>query len=160
MIAEKENYAPNKSKLNKRANAIKNLTKGAMINAPAMPKMMSQPATTSIIAILPEMIKEVIEGDNSIGLNSQQFFGGDFNQSNRISINAKQNKMNVSGTQIQRAPIGQPVRRQSSVSYLPVNMGGGGDTQVVSNSSGAPTIPNFSAATSGSRNKLQTLGIG
>jgi len=133
----------------------------AMINAPAMPKMMSQPSSTSIVAILPEMIKEVIEGDNSIEVNSQQFFGGDSNQSNRISINAKQNKMNVSGTQVQRAPIGQPVRRQSSVSYLPVNMGGGGDTQMVSNSSSAPpSIPNFSAATSGSRNKLQTLGIG
>ena len=67
--------------------------------------------------------------------------------------------MSVSQNQIQRTPIGPPTKPKPQVEFLPLGSGGanGMDAQV------APTesqIPAFSASTSGSGNKMQTLGIG
>ena len=67
--------------------------------------------------------------------------------------------MSISQDQIQRTPIGPPTKPKPQVEFLPLGSGGanGMDAQV------APTesqIPAFSASTSGSGNKMQTLGIG
>ena len=91
------------------------------------------------------------------------FDEGDPYQDNRAMMSPAQQiqkkNMNVSQNQIQRTPIGPPTKPKPQVEFLPLGSGGanGMDAQV------APTesqIPAFSASTSGSGNKMQTLGIG
>ena len=88
---------------------------------------------------------------------------GDLYQDNRVMMSPGQQiqkkNMNVSQNQIQRTPIGPPTKPKPQVEFLPLGSSGanGMDAQV------APTesqIPAFSASTSGSGNKMQTLGIG
>ena len=89
--------------------------------------------------------------------------GGDLYQDNRVMMSPAQQvqkkNMSVSQNQIQRTPIGPPTKPKPQVEFLPLGSSGanGMDAQV------APTesqIPAFSASTSGSGNKMQTLGIG
>jgi hypothetical protein len=91
------------------------------------------------------------------------FDEGDLYQDNRIMMSPGQQRpkktMSISQDQIQRTPIGPPTKPKPQVEFLPLGSGGanGMDAQV------APTesqIPAFSASTSGSGNKMQTLGIG
>ena len=104
----------------------------------------------------PQTILE--EGDSQTILN-----GGDLYQDNRVMMSPGQQRpkktMSISQDQIQRTPIGPPTKPKPQVEFLPLGSGGanGMDAQV------APTesqIPAFSASTSGSGNKMQTLGIG
>jgi len=91
------------------------------------------------------------------------FDEGDLYQDNRVMMSPGQQRpkknMSISQDQIQRTPIGPPTKPKPQVEFLPLGSGGanGMDAQV------APTesqIPAFSASTSGSGNKMQTLGIG
>lgn len=172
----------NKSQLQKRSKEQKKLTH--TVKAPKMPNMMGpilamdpilglsgggggtnalteQSKVKSIGAVLGDMFgafrKKEIDPQNIL------FDEGDLYQDNRVMMSPGQQRskknMSVSQDQIQRTPIGPPTKPKPQVEFLPLGSGGanGQSAQV------APTesqIPAFSASTSGSGNKMQTLGIG
>ena len=172
----------NKSQLQKRSKEQKKLTH--TVKAPKMPNMMGpilamdpilglsgggggtnalteQSKVGSIGAVLGDMFgafkKKEIDPQNIL------FDEGDLYQDNRVMMSPGQQRskknMSVSQDQIQRTPIGPPTKPKPQVEFLPLGSGGanGQSAQV------APTesqIPAFSASTSGSGNKMQTLGIG
>ncbi len=172
----------NKSQLQKRSKEQKKLTH--TVKAPKMPNMMGpilamdpilglsggggginalteQSKVGSIGAVLGGMFgafkKKEIDPQNIL------FDEGDLYQDNRVMMSPGQQRskknMSVSQDQIQRTPIGPPTKPKPQVEFLPLGSGGanGQSAQV------APTesqIPSFSASTSGSGNKMQTLGIG
>ena len=170
----------NESKLEKRAKEEKKMMKAPKMDLkpssgsfglpPGVPGLMGGGGATNVLT---EQAKS-----RSIGAVLSDVFGvfkkkkidpqtildeGDLYQDNRVMMSPGQQtqkkNMNVSQNQIQRTPIGPPTKPKPQVEFLPLGSGGanGMDTQV------APTesqIPAFSASTSGSGNKMQTLGIG
>jgi len=167
----------NESKLKKRTNEEKKMmeapekpSSGSFGLPPGVPGLMGGGGATNVLT---EQAKS-----RSIGAVLSDVFGvfkkkkidpqtildeGDLYQDNRVMMSPGQQiqkkNMNVSQNQIQRTPIGPPTKPKPQVEFLPLGSGGanGMDAQV------APTesqIPAFSASTSGSGNKMQTLGIG
>ena len=172
MIAEKENYSPNKSKLNKRANTIKNLTKtGATVKMPSLPKMMTETVDNFILAPIATIVNNLTGASgtpNEFNLSASKIMGGDsemniYHEDNRkYSIGSGQGsrrRMSVASNQVQRTPISPPTRRKPQVAFLPVPGSGGGAGAAAEPSRGA-SIPSFSASTPGSGPKRQTLGVG
>ena len=171
MIAEKENYAPNKSKLNKRANTIKNLTKGATVKMPSLPKMMTETVDNFILAPMAMIVNNLMGTSgtpNEFNLSASKIMGGSsetniYSEDNRkYSIGSGQGsrrRMSVANNQVQRTPISPPTRRKPQVAFLPVPGSGGGGGAVAEPARGA-SIPSFSASTPGSGPKRQTLGVG
>ena len=172
MIAEKENYSPNKSKLNKRASTIKNLTKtGATVKMPSLPKMMTETVDNFILAPIATIVNNLTGASgtpNEFNLSASKIMGGDsemniYHEDNRkYSIGSGQGsrrRMSVANNQVQRTPISPPTRRKPQVAFLPVPGSGGGAGAAAEPSRGA-SIPSFSASTPGSGPKRQTLGVG
>jgi len=132
---------------------------GAMINAPRMPKIIRESGGDNLL------IAEIRESTGGTGGDSfsQQFFGHSTYQdkSQQISVNLTQKSsknMSIAQSQIQRKPIGPPTRPTPQVEFLPLGSGSNNsDAQIPPTAS---QIPQFSASTSGSSKKLQTLGIG
>jgi len=132
---------------------------GAMINAPRMPKIIRESGGDNLL------IAEIRESTGGTGGDSfsQQFFGQSTYQdkSQQISVNLTQKSsknMSIAQSQIQRKPIGPPTRPTPQVEFLPLGSGSNNsDAQIPPTAS---QIPQFSASTSGSSKKLQTLGIG
>ena len=171
MIPEKENYSPNKSKLNKRASTIKNLTKGATVKMPSLPKMMTETVDNFILAPLAMIVNNLMGtsgAPNEFNLSASKIMGGSsetniYSEDNRkYSIGSGQGsrrRMSVANNQVQRTPISPPTRRKPQVAFLPVPGSGGGGGAVAEPARGA-SIPSFSASTPGSGPKRQTLGVG
>ena len=67
-------------------------------------------------------------------------------------------KMHVAPSQSQRSMVSPPVRRSPQVVAGPIASGSNGYQRPVESDSGV-SIPTFTASTSGSRQKLQTLGV-
>ena len=171
MIPEKENYSPNKSKLNKRASTIKNLTKGATVKMPSLPKMMTETVDNFILAPMAMIVNNLMGTSgtpNEFNLSASKIMGGSsetniYSEDNRkYSIGSGQGsrrRMSVANNQVQRTPISPPTRRKPQVAFLPVPGSGGGGGAVAEPARGA-SIPSFSASTPGSGPKRQTLGVG
>ena len=173
----------NKSQLQKRATEQKKLMHTVV--APKMPNVMgsilamdpsipgmggggggtnaltNQAKVRSMGAVLGDMFGAFKKKE--IDPQTISFDEGDLYQDNRIMMSPGQQRprknMSISQDQIQRTPIGPPTKPKPQVEFLPLGSGGanGQSAQV------APTesqIPAFSASTSGSGNKMQTLGIG
>ena len=75
-----------------------------------------------------------------------------------ISKVAMTPKMALAPSQSQRSTVSPPVRRSPQVVAGPIASGSNGYQRPVESDSGV-SIPTFTASTSGSRQKLQTLGV-
>ena len=74
---------------------------------------------------------------------------------NKVTVTSK---MHVAPSQVQRSAVTPPVRRSPQVVAGPISSGSNGYAPPSEANSGA-NIPAFTASTSGSRQKLQTLGV-
>ena len=153
----------NKSKLEKRSKEEKKMMD------PSVPGMGGGGGTNVLteqakVRSIGSVLSDIFGAFKKKGIDPQTILdGGDLYQDNRVMMSPGQQiqkkNMNVSQNQIQRTPIGPPTKPKPQVEFLPLGSGGANrmDAQV------APTesqIPAFSASTSGSGNKMQTLGIG
>ena len=167
----------NESKLEKRAKEEKKMmeapekpSSGSFGLPPGVPGLMGGGGATNVLTeqaksrSIGAVLSDVFGVFKKKKIDPQTILdGGDLYQDNRVMMSPAQQvqkkNMNVSQNQIQRTPIGPPTKPKPQVEFLPLGSGGanGMDAQV------APTesqIPAFSASTSGSGNKMQTLGIG
>ena len=167
----------NESKLKKRTNEEKKMmeapekpSSGSFGLPPGVPGLMGGGGATNVLTeqaksrSIGAVLSDVFGVFKKKKIDPQTILdGGDLYQDNRVMMSPAQQvqkkNMSVSQNQIQRTPIGPPTKPKPQVEFLPLGSGGsnGMDAQV------APTesqIPAFSASTSGSGNKMQTLGIG
>ena len=167
----------NESKLKKRTNEEKKMmeapekpSSGSFGLPPGVPGLMGGGGATNVLTeqaksrSIGAVLSDMFGFFKKKGIDPQTILDeGDLYQDNRVMMSPAQQvqkkNMNVSQNQIQRTPIGPPTKPKPQVEFLPLGSGGanGMDAQV------APTesqIPAFSASTSGSGNKMQTLGIG
>ena len=167
----------NESKLKKRTNEEKKMmeapekpSSGSFGLPPGVPGLMGGGGATNVLTeqaksrSIGAVLSDVFGVFKKKQIDPQTILdGGDLYQDNRVMMSPAQQvqkkNMSVSKNQIQRTPIGPPTKPKPQVEFLPLGSGGanGMDAQV------APTesqIPAFSASTSGSGNKMQTLGIG
>jgi len=167
----------NESKLKKRTNEEKKMmeapekpSSGSFGLPPGVPGLMGGGGATNVLTeqaksrSIGAVLSDMFGFFKKKGIDPQTILDeGDLYQDNRVMMSPAQQvqkkNMNVSQNQIQRTPIGPPTKPKPQIEFLPLGSGGsnGMDAQV------APTesqIPAFSASTSGSGNKMQTLGIG
>ena len=167
----------NESKLKKRTNEEKKMmeapekpSSGSFGLPPGVPGLMGGGGATNVLTeqaksrSIGAVLGDIFGAFKKKKIDPQTILdGGDLYQDNRVMMSPAQQvqkkNMSVSKNQIQRTPIGPPTKPKPQVEFLPLGSGGanGQSGQI------APTesqIPSFSASTSGSGNKMQTLGIG